>query len=151
MTMINVKMKGMCTHQNKWKKGGMGHYRYSVPLQSPSQRLLDSIWEKLDVLGQHKALHQALGNPPPITLGPCPYASGCWKRLVLEHEGGLPPRLELRGRCYVGPYLGTWPRITSWLSNRDPAWHPGKGPWGSVTRNPRRLISDMLFLFNTAD
>ena len=119
--MINVKMKGMCRHQNKWKKGGMGHYRYSVPLQSPSQRLLNSIQEKLDVLEQYKALHQALGNLPPITLGLCPHASGCRKRLVPEHEGGLPPRLVLKGGCHVGPYLGTWPRITSRLSDRDPA------------------------------
>ena len=75
--------------KNKGKKG----YRYCVPLKPSLQRLLDSIRECADVLGQQKAMHQALGDPPPFSLGPCPHTSGGWQRLVAELEGGLPPCL----------------------------------------------------------
>ena len=115
-------------------------YCYGVPLQPPSQRLLDPIQEKLNILRQQEALHQALGNPLPFTLGPCPYASGHGQRLVAEFKGGLPPHLGLKRGCYVGPNLGSWPRITSRLLDNDP-----------VTQNPGWLIGDTLLLFSTAN
>ena len=129
---------------------GVESYRYSMPLQPPSQQFLDPIREKLDILMQQEALHQALGNPPPFALGPHPYAGEHGQRLITEFAGDLPPCLGSRGGFHIRLGLGNWLGITSWLPDHDLTRCPGRGPYGSVSRDLERLIGMALLLFGTA-
>ena len=123
-------------HSSKQMERGVESYRYSMPLQSPSQQFLNPIREKLDILMQQEALHQALGNPPPFALGPHPYAGEHGQRLITEFAGNLPPCLGSRGGFHIRLGLGNWLGITSWLPDHDltrcsegSLWKRQSGPW----------------------
>ena len=137
-------------HSSKQMERGVESYRYSMPLQPPSQQFLDPIREKLDILMQQEALHQALGNPPPFALGPHPYAGEHRQRLITEFAGDLPPCLGSRGGFHIRLGLGNWLGITSWLPDHDLTRCPGRGPYGSVSRDLERLIGMALLLFGIA-
>ena len=98
----------------------------------------------MNILEQEEALHQALGDPPPFALCPCPCTGKHRQRLVIESEGGLPPYLGSRRGCHIGSNLGSWSRTTSRLLDRDLARYPERDPRGSITWNLWWLFGNAL-------
>ena len=96
-------------------------------------------------------MHQALGHPPPLALGFCPYASGRWQKPVTELKGGLLADLELGGGRHVNANLGSWLGITRWLLGHNLAQCPGWGLRRSINWEPERLIIDTLLFLSKTD
>ena len=98
----------------------MKYYHNSMPLQSSSHRLLRPLLKSVHVLGQKKAMHQALGNTTPFTFLPYPYTSIHGEQLAVQLKCGLPClRCLGRGR-HACPDLGLW-----LLNENTPRWLGG--------------------------
>ena len=95
-------------------------------------------------------MHQALGHPPPLALGPSPYAGDRWQRPIPELKSGLPNDLGPGGRRHTSADLGSWPGITHRLPDYDPTRCPRWGLKRGITCKPGRLIINALLLFGTA-
>ena len=99
----------------------------------------------MHVLRQEETLCQAPGNSPTFTLRPGFDTSYHRKRLIFELEGGLPAHFWPRGGCHIRPNLGSWPSVTSRLSDCNPARYPGRwGSRGSITLDPGWLFGSAL-------